>query len=75
MKISEIHYQSVETTYKNILGLKISDDILAVILITLFVFIVGGMGRWLYVELYGPLIFIYILANIYFIALFTITTA
>lgn len=48
MKISEIHYQSVETTYKNILGLKISDDILAVILITLFVFIVGGMGKWLY---------------------------
>jgi len=48
MKISEIHYQSVETTYKNILGLKISDDILAVILITLFVFIVGGIGRWLY---------------------------
>lgn len=48
MEISEIHYQSVETTYKNILGLKISDDILAVILITLFVFIVGGMGRWLY---------------------------
>lgn len=48
MEFIEIQNQPIETTYTNILGLKISDDILAVILITIFVFIVGGLVRLVY---------------------------
>ena len=48
MEFIEIQNQPIETTYTNILGLKISDNILAVILITIFVFIVGGLVRLAY---------------------------
>lgn len=48
MRNFEFQTQAVEHSYTNIFGLKVSDDVLAVILITLFVFIVGGLVRWLY---------------------------